>query len=197
LPPLPWKKIAKREPADGDALELMHLVTELGKHAADLAILAFVENHLEDGALLVLAAEIHPLGVHFSFGQANALAEPVEQFGARDTGDLHEVFLLDAVAWMGQKVGQVTVVREKDESFTRPIEPSHGEETTIPRNEVDDPGASCRVVIRCDHTNRLVEHVDDAPRIRELLAVDSDFLGARIDLRAERGDDLAVDFDAT
>jgi hypothetical protein len=30
------------------------LVAELREHAADLAILALVEHHLEDGALLVL-----------------------------------------------------------------------------------------------------------------------------------------------
>jgi hypothetical protein len=196
LPPLPRQKIAKRKPADRDPFELMHLVAEFGQHAPDLTVLAFVENHLEDRALLVLAAEAYPFGVDFAFGQANALPEPIEQLETRHPCDLHEVFFLDAVAGMGQKVCQVTVVRQENQSFARAIEPPHGEETTVTRDEIDHTGASGRVVVRRHHTDGLVEEVDDAPRIRKPLTIDTNFLGARIDLRAKRGDHHAVDLDA-
>ena len=54
LPPLPRQEVAEGELSDRDTLELMDLVPEVREHAADFAVLPFVEDHLEDGALLVL-----------------------------------------------------------------------------------------------------------------------------------------------
>ena len=196
LPPLPRQKIPERETTDRDTLELMHLVAKLGEHAADLTVLAFVENHFENRALFVLAAETHPLGMDFAFGQANALPQPLEQIRARHTGHLYEVFFFDTVAGMREQVRQVAIVREENETFARTIEPPHGEESSIPRHEIDDTGSTGRIIVRGHHADGLVEKVDDPPRIRELLTVDSNFLGARIDLGAERGHDLAIHFDA-
>jgi hypothetical protein len=196
LPPLPRQKIAKRQPADGDALELMHLVAELGQHAADLTVLPFVQNHFEDRALLVLAAETYPLGVDFAFGQANALAKPLEQLRVRDAGDLHEILFLDAITGVGKQIRQLAIIREKNEPFARAIEPPHGEETTVTRHEINHAGSSCRVIVRRHHTDGLVEEVHDPPRVRKLLAIDTNFLRARIDLRTERGHDFTVHLDA-
>jgi hypothetical protein len=53
-PPLPRQQVAEGELSNGDTLELMDLVPELREHAADLAVLPLIENHLEDRALLVL-----------------------------------------------------------------------------------------------------------------------------------------------
>jgi hypothetical protein len=197
LPPLSRQKISEREPADGDSFELMHLVAELGEHPANFTVLAFVEDHFENRALLVLAAKTHPLGVDFAFSQANALAKPLEQIGRRYARDLHEILLLDTVARMCQEICQVAVVREEDEAFARAIEPPHGEESAIPRHQVDHARSPCRIVVRGHHPDGLVEEIDHAARIRQLLAIDANLLGARIDLRAERGDDFAVHFDST
>ncbi len=77
-------------------------MAERGEHAADLAILALVEHHLEHGALLVLRADRHPLRMHLGLGEANAPPQPIEQFIAGHAGDLHEVLLFDAIPWMGK-----------------------------------------------------------------------------------------------
>lgn len=196
LAPLARQQIAERKPAHGNAFELVNLVAQLRKHATNLAILAFVENHFQDCALFVLTSERHALGMNFSLGQAYALAESLEQLGRRYARNLHEVFFLDTVARVGEKVRELAVVREQDEAFARTIKTPDGEETTITGHEIDDARPAGRVVVGCHHADWLMEQIHDAPRIGEPLPVDTNLLGARIDLRAERGDDLAIDLHA-
>jgi hypothetical protein len=98
---------------------------------------------------------------------------------------------------MRQEVRQIAVVREEDEPFARPVETPHGEEAAIARHEIDHTRSSRRIVVRGHHADRLVEEVDDSPRIRKPLAVNANLLGSGIDLRAERGHDLAVHLDAS
>ena len=80
LPPLAGEQVPEREFADTDPLELVHLVAEPRQHATDLTILALVEDHFEDCALLVLRANIDPFGMHLALRQRDATADFVEQF---------------------------------------------------------------------------------------------------------------------
>jgi hypothetical protein len=175
---------------------LVDLVAERGQHAPDLAVLTLVEHHLEHGALLVLRADRHPLGMHLGFSEADATSESVEQFLAGHAGDLHEVLLLDAVSRMGEEVCEPTVVGEEDQPLAHAVEPANREQPLLAGHEVDDTGSPRRIGVGGHHADRLVEHVDDPLRVGQPLAVDTNLLSARIDAGAERGHHLPVNLDA-
>jgi hypothetical protein len=194
-PPLSREEVAEGELSNGDPLELMDLVAELREHAADLAILPLVENHLEDRALLVLGLEVDVLGAGHSLGEADAATEFVERFRSGDSRHLDEIFLLDAIPRMGEEIGQFAVVGNEDQPFAHPVEPADGEQPLLPGYEVDDAGPAVRIEVRGHHADRLGEHVDHPLRVGEPLAVDADLLTERIDPGAELRHHLAVDLD--
>jgi hypothetical protein len=188
---------AECQAANRHSLELMHLVAKLRKHTANLAILSLIENHLQDGALLVMASDRDPLRVDLALRQPDALPKTIEQFRGRHTGNLHEVFLLDAIPGMRQEVGELTVIGEQDEPFAHAIETPHRKQPAVTRHEINHPRPSGRVVIRRHHADRFVKEKDDPLGVWQPLTVHANFLVLRIDLRAEEGHDLAVDLDTT
>jgi hypothetical protein len=97
LPPLAGEQVAQRELANTDPLELVHLVAEPCQHPPDFPILSLVEDHFKDGALLVLRADIHPLGMYLPLGQRDAAADLIEQFLGRHARHLHEIFFFHAI----------------------------------------------------------------------------------------------------
>jgi hypothetical protein len=195
-PPLPREEVAERELSNGDPLELMDLVAELREHAADLAILPLVEDHLEDRALLVLGLEVDVLGAGHPLGEADAATEFIERFRGGDPRHLDEVFLLDAIPWVGEEIGKFAVVGDEDQPFAHPVEPADGKQPLFPGHEVDDAGPAVRVEVRGHDADRLGEHVDHPLRVGEPLAVDPDLLTERIDAGAELRHHLSVDLDA-
>jgi hypothetical protein len=174
----------------------MDFVTEPREHSADLAVLPLVEHHLKHGALSVLGADRHPLGVHFSLGEPHPLPQLVEEFFGGNACDLHEVFFLDSIAGMCEKVGERTIVGQQDQSLAHAVEPSHGEQTVIAGDEVDDPRPSGRIDVGRDDADRLVEQVDDTADLGQPLTIDPDFLCPRIDAGAELGHHDPIDLDA-
>lgn len=190
-----WQKVAKGKATDRDTLELVNLVAEFREHPANLAILAFIENHFEHRALLVLTAKSHTLGVDFAFGQTNPLAQAIEELRGRHTGHLNQVFLLDSIARVGQEIRKLAVVRQQDEPFARAIESPNGKETTIARHQIYDPRPTSRVVVGGHHADRFVQDVHHAAGVRQPFTIHTNILGPRVDLRAERGDNLTIDLD--
>jgi hypothetical protein len=194
-PPLPRQQIAEGELSDRDTLELMDLVPELREHAANLAVLPLIENHLEDRALLVLRLEVDVLGAGHSLREADAAAEFVEGFRSGNARHLDEVFLLDAIPRVGEEIGQFAVVGDEDQPFAHPVEPADGKQPLFTRHEIDDAGPAVGVEVRGHHADRLGEHVDHPLRVGEPLAVDADLLAERIDPGSELRDHLTVDLD--
>lgn len=195
LPPLPRQEVAEGKLSDRDTLELMDLVPELRKHAADLAVFPFIKNHLEDRALLVLRLEVDVLGAGHSLRQTDAAAELVEGFQRGDTRHLDEVFLLNAIPRVGKEIGQFAIVGDEDQPFAHPVEPADGKQPLFPRHEVDDAWPAVGVEVCSHHADRLGEHVDDPLRVGEPLAVDADLLAERIDSGAELRDHISIDLD--
>jgi len=193
--PLPRQQVAEGELSDRDTLELMDLVPELREHAADLAVLPLVENHLKDRALLVLRLEVDVLGAGHSLREADAAAEFVEGFQSGNACHLDKVFLLDAIPRVGEEVCQFAVVGDEDQPFAHSVEPADGKQPLFPRDEVDDARPAVGVEVRGHHADRLGEHVDDPLRVGETFAVDADLLAERIDPGAELRDHLTVDLD--
>jgi hypothetical protein len=195
LPTLAGEEVAERKLADRHTLQLMDLVAEVREHAANLTVLPLVEDHLEDGALLVLRLEVDMLSPCHPLGEPDATAEFVDRLRGGHTGHLNEVFFLDSIPGVGAEIGQFTVVGDEDQPFAHPVEPADGEQTLVAGHEIDDAWSAIGVEVRGHHANGLGEHVHDPLRVRQTLAVDADLLTERIDAGAELGDDLAIDLD--
>ena len=197
LPPLAGEQVPQREFADTDPLELVHLVPEPRQHATDLPILALVEDHFEDCALLVLRADLDPFGMHLALSESDAPADFVEQLLRWHSRHLDQIFLLHAIPRVGEQVREGAVVGDEDHPFAHAIEPADGKQPLFTGHEIDHPGPARGVEVGGHHADRLVEHVDDPLRIGQSLAVDPHLGLEWIDSRPQLCDDLPVDLDAT
>src|SRR5262249_33898790 len=65
------------------------------------------------------------------------------------------------------------------------------------RHQVDHPRPAARIAIRSDHALGFVDCIIDALAKGKRLAINADFLSFRLDARAQLGDDLAIDLDAS
>ena len=112
-------------------------------------------------------------------------------------GHLGDVGLVHLVRRVRQPLREVAVVGQDDQPGGVGVEPADVEEPLGPVGDhVGQRAAALGVGHRRDHAARLVEHEVDVRRDRrQPLAVDPDHRGARVDLGAEPGDDLAVDLD--
>ena len=174
----------------------MDLVAQAGEHPSDLPVLALVEHHLQNGALLVLGANLDPLGMHAALGQPHSPSETVKHLGPRHTGYLHVIFLLDAIPRMGQKVGQFAIVGDEDQALAHPVKPADCKEPCVAGHKIDHPRATGGIVIGGDGSDRLVEHVDNPLRVRQPLTVDTDLLPQGIDAGAEFRNHFSINLDA-
>ena len=130
--------------------------------------------------------------------QVHAALHLGEHVGRRLPGDLHFVDLLDAVARVGELIGQRAVVGDEDQALARHVEPADVEHPPdARRQQVDHARPTARVASRRDDARRLVDGEVLQPNPRQRFAVDFDLLLGAIDPGAEFGDDLAVDLDAT
>ena len=110
----------------------------------------------------------------------------VEHLRRRPAGDLGQVDLLDAITRMRKAIRQFAVVGDQDQPFAVQVEPADSEQANIVvRHQVDHAGPAGGVAIGRHHAFRLVHGVIDPASERERLAIDADFLGGRIDPRAE------------
>ena len=80
-------------------------------------------------------------------------------FGVGTPSDLREVLLLDPEARMRERVREVPVVREEQESLGVPVQPPHREDPRSLGKEASDVRATLRVAHRRDDTGWLVEGV--------------------------------------
>ena len=189
-----WQEAAQGQRADGDPLELMHFVAEMGEHPADFPIFPLVEHHLQHRTQLVLRLERHMLGPSHAFRQADAPAEFFQGFRGGHARHLHHVFLLHAIAGMGQQICQFAVVGHEDQPLAHAVEPADRKQPLFARHEVDHAGPSGGVEIGGHHAHRLVQHVNHPLRIGEAFPVNANFLPPGIDAGSQERDRLAIDF---
>ena len=135
-------------------------------------------------------------GVGQPFGQMHAAPQSFEHFRLGQPGDLHLIRFLDAVARMGEQVGQFAVVGDQDQTFARHVEPADHEQPLAVGREIDHARPAIGIASRRDDAERFVDQIIDQPAARQRLAIDANIGRVGIDLRAERGDGAAIDGDA-
>src|SRR5262249_1041364 len=164
-------------------------------HAPHDAIPALVHDDLEGG---VLAPTLHLMdarGCCRSVVERDAFPERAERGSARDTADLGEVRLLDAVTGMRDELGELPVVREDEEPVGVVVEPADGEDPWLARNEIDGRGTPFWVSSGRHDAPRLVQQVvDDVVAHADRHAVHLDTLLSATDALTESRD-RAVDRD--
>ncbi len=100
-------------PTDGDALQAQDLVTQLGQHAADFAILAFIQDDSQPGAFALVFYPVRLASLHVTLAQPDAFEQALQIFRRGMTGHLDEIRLIDSEARMHQAIGEIPVVGHK------------------------------------------------------------------------------------
>jgi hypothetical protein len=173
-------------------------VTELGEHSADLAILAFRENHLQDRRFSPLADDADSLGSNLALGEPDSFRELVENLFRGVPRHDNLVDLLDAEFRMRELVGEFPVVGEEDQPRARFIESSNRVDTLSDLGkEIQDARSSGGVVVGRDVTLGLVDREVDMAFLADALSVDGDLGFAYLDLGPEFANDLSIDGHAT
>jgi len=107
------------------------------------------------------------------------------------------IFLVEFIAWMHHTIGDITVIRQEQQSFGIAIEPPDRIDTLWNRHEIHHCPSITLILDGCDVAPRFV-HEDVARTLRlENFAVDFDDRSNRIGFRTKFGDDQAVDTDST
>ena len=189
------------------ALDLLHMMANLFKHAADLAILALRQGDFIP-RIVRLAHQTHLRGRRAYRSQAfrsglaanaDSLTQLLNVIFLRQPCHLHQICFGNVRSGLGEEVGQLTVVRHEQQAFTGIIKAAdriyalaHVLDQTHHR------GPAFRIGDRGHISLRLIEQkVDMLFRTVQQLAIDLDVVGGEIGLGAEFGNDLSVDGDAT
>jgi hypothetical protein len=183
--------------ADGDALQPQHLVVELGEHPANLAVLPLAEHDPQPRPVALRLDAADALGLDLAVRQPDAVEQLLEVVRGRLAGDEYQVGLLDLVPRVHQGVGEFAVVGHQQHPLARLVEAADGVDALLDvRDQVGREGPSGGVVVGAEVAGRLVNHPVDGLLGPHRLVVHRDLLQDGIDLRAEVGDDLAVELDA-
>ncbi len=167
---------------------------EPGKHAANFAILAFRENDFEDRHISTACDDPCAPGPDFALSQPDPFGQLVDDLLARISSDRNAISLFDTVARMREPLSQSTVIGQKHQAFTVPVEPADDEDAfTCLGNEIQDERPAGWVLRRAYITLRLVDQIMHVRLRFDALAVHRDFRSRGIDLRAEFTNDLAID----
>jgi hypothetical protein len=167
----------QRERADGDADEAKDFDAERIEEAADLPVLAFVQNDLEPTRLRPPAQEADaPCGEPFVFVGRDTALDSFDEIVISGSADLHVVGLLDMVLGREDRRGPAGVVREEEESFARFVETADRRdpgEMGICKAAVDRV-AALLVRRRRDEAARFVQEKVDPWQSEDAPAIDLD-----------------------
>ena len=173
------------------------------QHSAHLAVSSLAEGKLDDPRTAFLTApyKLCLSGCrNFTIADRQALGKGLDCFFGRLALDCRLVQLAQTLAWMGDAVDKVTVVREKDQSFRVGIQSSCGNQTDAwYPDQVRDFLFRMSVRNRRNIADRLVKCNIIAPcsgRVY-LTLIDRDPLCIGICHRAGRGDDFAIHHNPT
>jgi hypothetical protein len=188
---------AEGEGADGGAFELDHGMAEAAEHAAHEAVAAFPDDELEGGGGARAAEDMCAGGSGASVGEWDAAAEACEGLGGDGAFDGGDVGFGDAVAGVGQEVGEASVVGDDDEAGGILVEPADGKEAVWSLgDEIGDAGGAVFGAGGGDVSAGLVDEVVDELFGLDGPSVAGDLVAVGVEAEAELGDDASVDADA-
>ena len=181
---------------NGDAAQHHDLVAQPRQHAADLAILALVEDDFQPGAVPLRFQALDAAGADVAVAEPDPLEQLLHVLGVRMAGDLDVIRLVDAEAWVHQAIGQLAVVCQKKQPFAVLIEPAHGVDALADvRHEVDGARPAGGIEVGAEVAARLVDQPVDELFGVERLPVHAHG-GVRLDARAQLADHAPTDGDA-
>lgn len=192
---------------------------QIAAHAADLAVQALMQGHLEQGAALPRRgagvagntgqimnlprqdADFHGREL-LALGKRHSLAHDLKGAVGHPAPDEHMIHARHVMPGMHHPVGQFTVVGEQDKPFRKKVETPGGIKAAglpLRGDEIEHRGPAFGIVGRGHHAHGFVQQ-QVAGGLRDGLdglAVHFQLVGAGRDLEARRGDGLAVDADAS
>ena len=191
-PPLPRPQPAVAERTDARAHQARHRVADRLAHPPHLAVAAFVDDDAQHARRRLR----HRGRGGAAVVEVDAVAQAADRARAHAAGPgdhLGEVLLVDAVARVGDAVGELAVVREHQQALGVGVEAADREDPRVGRHVVEHRPAPVRVLGGGHHPGRLVEQVvhEIGPR-PDRCAVDLDQVVFGVDAATEPGD-LAVD----
>jgi len=165
-----------------------------GEHPLDLVLASLVEHELD--ATRAEAADAR--GSRATVVELDPLTQLSQRSVVRVAFDHGDVRLLDAVARVGEPVGELPVVREQEHASRVGVEPPDRYDAWLVRHELDDRGPPLGVARGRDDTGGLVE--EDVPKRlpRHLPPVDLDAVtraddGVELSRLAVDGDPAGLD----
>ena len=131
--------------------------------------------------------ELHPRAAELAGagGSSHAVLE-LDTFRENRNGgggqvalDVCDIGLLDAVAWMGQTVRQIAVVRQQQHAARVDVEPAHRYNARLVADDVDDGRSALGITGRRYHPERLVQEDVGELLLADPITVHLDDVGRR------------------
>ena len=182
---------------DADAAERADAEAEGFADVADLAVLAFGEGEVEDGAVAGFALDADRFdAVVFAKGADAVFFDVIKHMRVDVATDEDAILLDDFKARVSQDLGQFAVVGDEDEAFGVLVEASDGEEVVADGEEIENDVFRLAVFfVGADVAFGLVHGVVDFfDDLEDALAV-GDFVGFGVDGDGEIFVDTVVDLD--
>lgn len=185
-------QIAEAQIRYSDADETLDAVSDCLKHATDLSIEALAKDDAQSRG----REQFQSLDFRAFAVEKNSFRQFRKQSRVQCSIECDLIFLVDLVTGMGQSLGQVPVVCEKEQAFSLGIEPADVKKMRkVFRKQIENCVARVHITTGRDEPRRFMQH----DRVRCLgmqeAAIDLDVI-ALARLRAEIGADLAVNGDA-
>lgn len=190
--PVAARDIAELQRTDSRPDELEDRVADLFEHPSHDPVTPLVNHDPDDRSVFGVLDRADDLRLRPLAVDDDATAQPVQRGGRRMPVEQRLVFLIDLVARVHDSVGNQAIVREQEQPFGLPVEPSDRHDALPDLDEIHDRVAPTLVRHRCDVAPGLVQ--DNVPhrRARDDLAVYLDLLPHWVNLRAKLGDDDAI-----
>lgn len=127
----------------------------------------------------------------------NAAAQPFQRLRRRKAVEQRLILLVNFKAWVHDTMRDLTVVREQQQPFGQPVQPTNRHHAPLDAHEIHHRVATTLVVHRRDVAPWLVQQYVSSALIRDQVAVNLDLLRVGVNLRPEFGNNDAIDADAT
>ncbi len=162
----------------------------------DGVIEPLMDHEPDPDSLAGLAEQPDLIRDHVPVVDPNAIAKVLECPVGRPLIGQDVVFLGELVAGVHDAVGQFPVIRQEEQPFGVPIQPTDRIQALLRLDEVHDRPPLAVVLHGRDVTGRLVQQHRPEPLRAGDLAVDLNLVGYRVDPGAEFGHNDAIDEDA-